>query len=165
MNNKFFKWINLSLIIGLTFFSFSCDEVGGDDDMGGTAVKDMAGDWYVKTFVGSTEVLGYQLISTYNTAANLSTEMWIDDHQNIWEFKVKSGVDYSAKTFSGSALQNDYYNITVNITNGKVLHGAATTTGGNTSDSITFEAEFSDDPGTIYRIAGYKRTGFAEDEH
>ena len=33
------------------------------------------------------------------------------------------------------------------------------------ADSISFNIEFSDDPGTIYRIEGFRRTGFLEDEH
>jgi hypothetical protein len=37
--------------------------------------------------------------------------------------------------------------------------------GGNKSDLISYKIEFSDDPGTIYEVNGYKRTGFAEDEH
>ncbi|WP_409187208.1 lipid-binding protein [Antarcticibacterium sp. 1MA-6-2] len=51
------------------------------------------------------------------------------------------------------------------MTNGKVLLDAATTSGGNITDSIHMNVEFSDDPGTVYTLAGYRRTGFLEDEH
>jgi hypothetical protein len=33
------------------------------------------------------------------------------------------------------------------------------------TDSIYFEAEFSDDPGEIYQLAGYRRTRWHEDDH
>jgi hypothetical protein len=33
------------------------------------------------------------------------------------------------------------------------------------TDSIYFEAEFSDDPGTTYQFTGYRRTGWPEDDH
>ena len=157
----------LSLFV-LGIFMFSCDRVGdGDvaDDQGGTSMQEMAGDWFVTTSVNGTEVLGYTRITTYNTSANNGAEFWIDDNDNIWEFKVKSPANLGGLTFSGNNLQNEKYDITVNITNGKIVKGGATTTGGNKSDAIEFDAEFSDDPGTIYRISGYKRTCFAEDEH
>ena len=32
------------------------------------------------------------------------------------------------------------------------------------SDKIYFEAEFSDDPGTIYQLVGYRYTGLAGDQ-
>ena len=33
------------------------------------------------------------------------------------------------------------------------------------TDSILFNVSFEDDvPGTVYRVSGYKRTGFLEDE-
>ena len=52
------------------------------------------------------------------------------------------------------------------ITNGKIIPGAATSTGGNVTDSIYFQINFSDDPDNlIYDVAGYRRTGFLEDEH
>lgn len=166
-----------SLVVLLTLSVFiSCDETG-DTDPGGTTVEQMAGDWYVQTLVDGNVVIDHQLISTYNTAAN-TQEMWIDDHFNIWWFKCKSPVNTGAMTFGGTNLASsvedddpstediiETYDITINITDGKILKDAATTSGGNRSDSIVFFAEFSDDPGTIYQLAGYRRTGFLEDEH
>lgn len=152
-------------MLALTMF-ISCDE-GGDLDIGGTATQDMAGDWYVEFLVDGQDIygLGYSLLSTYNTAANKNTEMWIDDHENTWAYKLKTSVDYANKTFSGTDLENQVYDITATINDGKILKDAATTSGGNVSDSIYFEIEFSDQPGTIYQVTGYKRTGFPEDEH
>lgn len=174
------KTFNLSKTKMILFFLtisgifYSCDE-GGELDPGATEVVDMAGDWYVQTQDESGAVLlDYTLISTYNTSANES-EMWVDDHSNIWIFKCKTPVNTSSLTFSGMDLESSIdddgdpatpnYEITVNISEGKILKDAATTAAGNVTDSIYFKAEFSDDPGTIYQIAGYKRTGFLEDEH
>jgi len=144
----------------------SCDEVG-DTDPGGTSTESMSGDWYVQTLVDGKVVVNYTLLSTYNTSANDGKEMWIDDHGKIWTFKVKSPVTLGSSSFAGSKLASsvDGYNITVNVTDGKVTKNDTKTTGGHTTDGISFKAEFSDDPGTIYEIKGYKRTGFKEDEH
>ena len=143
----------------------ACDEVG-DTDPGGTSVEALAGDWYVQTLVNGAVVSDYKLISTYNTASN-DANMFIDDHGNIWDFKVKTPVTTNSLSFAGSNLASsvDGYNINVNITEGKVTKNDTKTSGGNTTDGISFKAEFSDDPGTIYEIKGYKRTGFKEDEH
>lgn len=140
----------------------SCDE-GGDPDPGATSVVEMAGDWFVQLEGQGS----YYLISTYNTAADNGTEMWIDDNKNFWWFKAKTSVNTSALSFSGSDLAStvDGYDILVSISNGIISKGTATTSGGNISDSISFDIEFSDDPGTIYQLVGYKRTGFQEDEH
>ncbi|WMI66097.1 lipid-binding protein [Aestuariibaculum sp. YM273] len=160
------QYIAIPLLTLFLVTSFvSCDEVE-DPNPGGTAVEKMAGDWYVQTFVGENLALDYQLISTYNTAAN-TDEMWVDDHQHIWWFKSKTPVNISDMSFAGTDLESsvDGYDITVTITNGKVTQGDTETSGGNMTDGISFDIEFSDDPGTIYTIKGYKRTGFAEDEH
>lgn len=166
MKNKNIIKLFLFLFVGTLLVS--CDE-GGDPDPGATKVVDMAGDWYVQFLVDGEDIYGldYQLISTYNTAADDGTEMWIDDHENTWAFKVKSPVNTTDLTFTGTSLSSnvDGYEVDVTITNGIIVKGAATTSGGNTSDSISFDAEFSDDPGTIYQFRGYKRTGFLEDEH
>ncbi|MNQ17944.1 Lipid-binding putative hydrolase [compost metagenome] len=157
----------LVAILVLTSF-VACDEVG-DTDPGGTSTESMAGDWYVQTLVNGVVVHDYALISTYNTAANDGKEFWIDDHGNVWDFKVKSPVTVGTLSFAGSNLASsvDGYDVNVTITEGKVTKNDTKTSGGNTSDGISFKAVFSDDPdaGTVYEIKGYKRTGFKEDEH
>lgn len=151
----------------------SCD-TGGDPDPGATKVVDLAGDWYVMLLVDGEDIygLGYNLISTYNTASD-DQEMWVDDHE-LWPMKVATPVNVESLTFSGTDLANLYsyedsegetVSPVVDITNGKVLLNAATTSGGNTTDSIHMNLEFSDDPSTVYTLAGYRRTGFLEDEH
>lgn len=166
----------LAAVLVLTSFA-ACDEVG-DADPGGTSTKAMSGDWYVQMSVDGNVVVDYKVISTYNTAANDGKEMWIEDHGNLWNFKVKSPITLGSLSFAGNNLASsvvddvaatpdviETYDVNVNITEGKITKNGATSTGGHTVDGISFKAEFSDDPGTIYEIKGYKRTGFFEDEH
>ena len=174
MNTKIYKFILGSLLL-LAFTTFtSCDEVGDDGgDPGGTAVEAMAGDWYIQLLVDGEDVygLGYNLITTYNTSSN-TNEMFIDDHE-LWPAKVKCPVNINDLTFSGTDLENEYSYTSegvaiypsLTITNGIIVEDGATTSGGNTSHSITYDVVFSDDPNTTYTITGYKRTGFPEDEH
>ena len=124
----------------------------------------MAGDWFVQED-GEGD---YAHFSTYNTAANSLTEMWIDDLETFWPMKGKIAVDQANKTFSGTNIANAYQESTFTITEGKIIKGAAKAPGSRAvTDSIIFKVEFSDDdePGIIHTFSGYKRTGFREDEH
>jgi len=163
---KIFKYTLVVLFI--TALS-SCETEEGFDDytLEKSPVADVSGDWYVQTFVGENLALGYQRITISNTAANNGTEINLFDHKNIWWFNFKSPVNVNALTFSGDNLASDVegYQITVNVTNGVIVKKGTTTNSGNIADSISFDIEFSDDPGTIYHLEGFKRTGFLEDEH
>jgi len=59
--------------------------------------------------------------------------MWLDDLGNFWPFKIKVNLDYSSKLFTANDAANTaiykgaIYDITLKVTNGKVLKGAATT--------------------------------------
>lgn len=148
----------------------SCDATG-DLDPGGTAVQEMAGDWFVELLTddGSGNLvdmygIGYYKLSTFNTASDDGTELFLDDH-GLWPMKSIANVNLDSKTFSGDGLGNEYdESVTVNIMDGKILTDAATTTGGNKSDSIYFRVIYADDT-REFVIKGYKRTGFVEDEH
>lgn len=163
--NKNIKYILGTLLIMMFVTFTSCDEVE-DSDVGGTSVESMSGDWYVQ-LEGTGD---YYLISTYNTALNDGTDMWIDDHKNFWWFKAKTPVNVSNLTFGGNDLASsvpdgdDTYDITVSISNGLITKGV-TTPSGNPTDGITFDIVFSDGGSDVYQLVGYKRTGFAEDEH
>jgi len=92
--------------------------------------------------------------------------MWLDDQEHLWPFKFKIDVDPGAKTFAAANAPSSYSNITVKLNKGKIMDKV---TKGPVSlvvtDSIYFEAEFSDDPGTTYQFSGYKRTRWPEDDH
>lgn len=159
--------LNLLILLGLFVFGFTACDLGDDPAVGGTATEEVAGEWWTTFTIDGEDIygIGYQVITTSNTAANVPTEFLITDDGHTWDYKVKVPLNLDAKTFGGTGLENLAYDITVNVTNGKILPGAAISTGGNVTDSIYFEVEFSDDPGTIYEVAGYRRTGFLEDEH
>jgi len=162
------------IILMLAAAAFSFTSCNKDTEPGGTAVQDMAGEWWVTcTFESSPGVwkdagIGHVKFSTYNTSANKNTEMVLNDHGNIWPFTSIVGVDYAAKTFSAKTAvsTNDASHpaVTVIVADGKVLKGAAKTPSKASADSIVFYATFSDDATTVYKIAGFKRTGFPEDD-
>lgn len=166
------KYITLLMLAAA--FSFAACDVETDIEAGGTSVEKMAGLWTVtidmldaNDNVLAADIMGgHTQVSTYNTAANTSTEMWIDDAKNFWDFKLKVDVDYAARTFTtNGAKDNTSYDCTVTIDDGKVLEGAATTPSGAKADSIVFYVSFSDDedPGTKYKVSGYRYTGFSAD--
>ena len=156
----------VSLFLSLTLVS--CDE-GGDPSPGGTATEKFAGDWHIIALEpdGQTTAFGgdYNLFSTYNASSN-DENFWIDDHDSWMEIKTKvQATDFRNLTFSGQPNSPELYTGgTVTVTNGKILKASAQSFGGHVVDSIYFEAEFDWDPGTVYKFAGHKRTGFLEDE-
>lgn len=153
----------------------SCEK----DEIGNTATKALAGEWYVTVDAvdaGGTVLhedpygAGHTMLYTYNTAANVPTEMYLEDDGNFWEYKVRIKSDVNALTFSteGNAA-NEFYECNVTIESGKVLPGAATTPHGTPADSIIFYVTFSDDDKipALYsklKVAGYRYTGLASDE-
>jgi hypothetical protein len=146
--------------------ALSCDK-HEDLEVGKTALSEASSDWYVQFLVDGEDIygLGYTLITTANSADE--TSLWIDDHQHTWWFKVKCPIDIESLKFSAADLNSKVgdYEVDVTITNGTIIKEGTTSPGGSKVDSIYFEAEFSDDPGTIYQLTGHKRTGLAEDEH
>jgi len=163
---------NTLLVVLLLAALGSCRK---DPNPGGTAVQNLAGEWWVKIDNGAdpTGDFGpnYYNFSTYNTAANTADSMWVDDDNNaksFWDIKGKVTTNVPGRTFSGNNIANVDYASTFTITNGKVLPNAATAPGSHDkTDSIYFEIKFSDDPvpGTIHKVGGYKRTGFSQDDH
>jgi hypothetical protein len=158
------------LSVALLFFFAGCQK---DTEPGGTAVQNMAGDWWVtctyqKAGVWTDAGVGHVLFTTYNTTANKATEMWVNDNGSFWSFHSIVNVDYLAKTFSTkdsvSTNAASFPTEKVLITNGKILLNAAKTPSGVAADSIVFFAAFNDDSGPIvYKIAGFRRTGFPAD--
>jgi hypothetical protein len=157
------KKITLILITALLIFS-ACQKL---KDPGATAAVKVANEWWVTLdSVGIPDYygIGHLKIATYNTSANDNT-IWIDDYQNIWPFKIKTPVDYNTLTFSTTAAQSEYTNITVNVTDGKIFPKLGHSRSGNIVDSIHMGIEFSDDPGTMYELNGVERTRFVEDDY
>lgn len=160
-NNIIKTFIALFLLTSIV----SCDE-GGNPDAGGTTTKNFAGDWHIIVLEedGVTPASDYNLFSTYNASSN-DENFWIDDHDSYWELKTKvKATDFKNLKFSATNAEELYLGYNVNIMNGKILKNAAHSFGGHVVDSIYFELEYVDEPGTIYKFAGHRRTGFLEDE-
>lgn len=138
-----------------------------DADAGGTAAKAMAGEWWIQIKVDNDPIVAdYFKILTYNTSENIGTKMWMDDLQELWPFKIKMNADPLSKTFSADSSASEYSDIKVTLRNGKIIPGVSVGPFSKAvTDSIYVEAEFSDDPGTTYQLAGYRRTSFQEDDH
>lgn len=155
----------LAIFVTGAFLS-GCD-LGSEPTIEGTKLKAMCGEWWISILVDGEDIgAGFHLVTTSNTAANNETDLILDDHET-WPAKIITKVNLPAMTFDPAKdLANAYSDkIKVSVIEGKILKGAATTPGGNKTDSLYVKFEFSDDPGVQYEYAGYRRTGFREDEH
>ena len=158
------------LTITITFIVVFLSSCKKEAEVGGTAVQSLAGDWFVEDM---SDLGNFYHLTTYNTAANLATEMWLDDNGSGWTptgsaFKGKISADVSNLTFSATNATNTNtaYPITLTIKNGKIIKkGTKGPESKSPTDSIYFEVVFSSQPTTTYKMSGYKRTGFEEDEH
>jgi len=139
----------------------------------GTAAENIAGSWLCTIYYASgTEWVPYYTADymTYNTAANLPTEIWLDDSKNFWGTKCKVDADVNNFTFgaNGKEYIDQYFQANQKIFGGKVTKKGAIAPGSESQvDKIEFYIQFSDDEpsyGTLYYIVGYKYTGFPEDE-
>lgn len=158
-------------IIASCLFIAACEKT----PVGMTETVEAAGDWYVQAHLcdanGSVIEedcygLGDWHTLTYNTAANIPTEMYVGDLANFWDYTVKVKLDLNTMTFStNGAVQNESYDCQVTITNGKITPDGATTPSGMPADAIEYVISFDDDDeGTYYKIQGYRYTGFAMDD-
>jgi hypothetical protein len=147
-----------------------------DPEVGYTAVGKAGGEWWVTNKVETSPGvfediygLGYTPMLTYNTAENVPDQLWLDDQGSFWPYKFKASYDPSNMRITAvnapSIVQSQNQNFTVNVTEGKVLMGVGLSRTKVPTDSIYFQVEFSDDPGTIYHVSGHRRTGFLEDEY
>ena len=161
----------LAIFITGVFLS-GCD-LGTEPTIEGTKLQAMCGEWFVGVFIDGEDVGGggYYLVTTSNTAANNETDLIINDHEllvpDAAPLSVIAKVNLSAMTFDKA---DKLANLTsgeaaVSIIEGKIIKGAATTTGGNKADSIYVKFAFENDPATEWVYSGYRRTGFIEDEH
>lgn len=165
----------------------SCEK----DQPGGTTTRALAGEWYVivdgvdnegKVVYEDPFGAGRTMLYTYNTAADVPTEMYVDDQGSFWEYKVRVKSNIDALTFDTDGTvtseyltdpdpdeEDDEYYADVTIEGGRVIPKGTITPHGTPADSIVFYVRFSDD-GYIpddwdkMRVSGYRYTGLAEDE-
>jgi hypothetical protein len=158
---KFLNRISLFSFVILIALA-SCSK---QPDVEYTPTYKMSGEWFIKFYTGGHAVTDYHKIISYNTADPGATQIWVDD-LNFQPFKAKFDVDYSTLTFKPTANISNAANTgkTIKVLEGKVISGGGKSKTGVTVDSIFMRLEFSEEPGTIYEVAGHQRTGFFEDE-
>lgn len=171
------KKLYFAIVAAAALMFVSCEKA----PIGGTAVEKLSGQWYVSVQGINTDGsvlyededlfgLGKFVLITYNTAANDLDSIWIQDVDGAFrDFKVKAHCDINAGTFEIAGGPDQQHGISVDITNGKILRGAAKTPSGMPADSITMDILFGDDTyaGVYYdrlRITGHRYTGLAADE-
>lgn len=153
------------------------------DEIENTATVATAGQWYVtvdavdaqgKTVISDPFGLGRTLQLTYNSAANVPGEMFVDDLENFYNYKTRVSVDQNNLTFASavtSAVNNERGDkITVSISEGKILKGAGRQNNGSPADSIVYYVTFSDDKAPAengfvkYRVSGVRYSGLVEND-
>jgi hypothetical protein len=146
-------------------FSISCTKKL--EDPGATGTVSMSNEWWVTLSTGGTDLLGtHVLFATYNTSQNQPDSIWLDDLQNGYQFKCKVLADPKNLSFSVDSAQNEYNDIHVKISNGKIIpNGGISKTTGTVVDSIYMEAKFTDDPVNTYIISGVARSRWAQDDY
>lgn len=165
----------LILVAFLVIIMASCKTE--DIDPGKADNNDLSGEWFVEynhpVFGHDPFGVGYTRLLTSTTASQSATELIITDEENFWEYRVKAKMDVASKTFGSADTLANYIHddVRVLIRNGKIIEGAVTTAAGVVTDSIYFEVWFEDLEGSTgiesdtLIVAGYRRTGFLEDEH
>lgn len=171
-------------LLFLAFVAVSCEKY----EPGGTATQSISGDWWVKVEYYDAASNTWEVaipygvvIHTYNTAANVPTEIFIDDfyggeptEPTFWDIKGKVRANAENATFgSTDTIANLAYDSQFIIVDGQVLKGVGHSKTGITTDSIVFFIKFSDDQialdeygwGENYKVSGHRRTGFTEDEY
>ena len=153
---KKISYLFLSLALITTFIS--CDPEESVADVSDIKIEALTGGWVVD-ITRNGDFQSNISMDTYNTGANLSTEMWIDDQNNYYGLKTKVNLDLASKTFSSTNSDELYYGVTVTVSDGVITTGGATAPSGTVVDSISFSVVFSDDPDGVWGFSGYKKTG------
>ena len=145
-------------------------------------VYPLSGEWMVRFTDTSVtpSTSGLFVMSTYNTADNSSTQMWIRATTVLTSataaanvaypgrFTGKISCDVAAKTFSGTNAANTYYSTTplttFTITGGTVVKDGYDTATKGKSDKITFTITDTRKAGKTITVSGFRRTRWLEDE-
>jgi hypothetical protein len=158
----------------LLIFSISC-ETYKDYEIEYSPVYPLCGEWVVKftdTSVTPNVTSGLIVLSTFNTADNSVTQMWIRSTSTsssfMGRFDGKINCNVEGKSFSGENVANTYYTTapvpTFTVTQGIIIIDGYNTATGGKSDKITFTMTDTRKPGKVYTVSGFRRTRWLEDE-
>jgi hypothetical protein len=164
----------LTLLCFVLVFASGC-ETYKDYEIVYSPVYPLCGEWLVRftdTSVTPNVTSGLIVMSTFNTADNSTSQMWIRTTSTstsyLGRFDGKVDCSVAGKSFNGTNVQNTYYTSTpiptFTITEGTIaINGYDTATGGK-SDKITFTMTDTRKAGKVYKVAGFRRTRWLEDE-
>lgn len=162
---KKIKYLLMALILGV--FT-SCEK----EEVGMTSTVEFAGEWLVTVDMADASgnviaenILGTPVqILTYNTNADDGKEIYINDSKKFWDFIVRIPCECTTLSFgSTTPVPNESYACDVTVTNGKITFKGAVSPQNMPVDAIQFDIAFSDDEDDyIYKVHGYRRTGFNE---
>lgn len=158
------RFIQIFLISCLALAGLSsCETYKEDFDQDFSPIFPLCGEWRVNIYNSDTLVTRTSIYS-YDTADKSGTTMWLWINNSKFGTKCKLTCDPAARTFSGANVANALYTGTTNtVTGGTVVVNGATTPSNGKSDSIEF-TYFSSKSNLTYKISGYRRTGWPEDE-
>jgi hypothetical protein len=176
-NIKNTKMRTIKKIAILSFFlvlAAGC-ETYKDYEMEYSPIYPLCGEWIVKftdTSVTPNVTTGNIVLSTFNTADNSSTQMWIRTTSTsgtyMGRFDGKIECNVGGKSFSGTNATNTYYTTgtipTFTITDGLIVTDGYDTKSGGKSDKITFTMTDTRKAGKIYQAIGFRRTRWPVDE-
>lgn len=140
-----------------------------------TATVALAGQWYVTVDIADANgtvieedpyEMGRMMHLTFNTAANVPTEMFVSDNATFWDYQVRVNCDVNALTFqTADWAENLSYDCQVKIWNGKVVKNGGKQNNGSPADTIEYLIQFSDDEyAIVYKVSGIRYSGLVEND-
>lgn len=160
--NKF-KFILYIIAVSI---SFSACETYDDPEVEYSPVFPVSGEYWVYPYQNGAQINTRQLLRFYNTSANDKDSVWVRVSTSARPFGIlaKSACNVTDYTLSITNGKNIAFNPvrTFTILEGKVMLGAASVKpSGVKPDSVYLRYETN---GVEYVLAGYRRTGWPDDE-
>lgn len=164
----------ITIICFFLVFASGC-ETYKDYEIEYSPVYPLCGEWLVRfteTSVTPNVTSGLIVMSTFNTADNSTNRMWIRTTSTssayTGRFDGKIDCNVEGKSFNGENVQNTYYTTspvpTFTITEGIIIIDGYDTATGGKSDKITFTMTDTRKAGKVYKVTGFRRTRWLDDE-
>jgi hypothetical protein len=177
MKNRYIgKFLLFSFV---SLFLMGCETLD-DPEVEYSPVWPLAGEWWVTYNMNGQDFGGHKKLFTYNSAANIASEMivsgtfsnLIEGEPESLDYMVKVNSDPANKTFSASNVENlSGFDSNISIENGVVIVDGGESFSGVTTDSIYMEITFAD-PSVVglsaddrIVVSGIRRTGWLEDDY
>ncbi|MFO8086977.1 MAG: lipid-binding protein [Bacteroidales bacterium] len=177
------KILIFAIILGLAAL-FSCETMD-EPEMETTSTFPLNGEYWVTYSQGGTQIVGYNLLTLTNTAADDGKHILIKEpvlmvNEAGEMAPVVANANMDNLTFNVQGFEypyNDTSIVRLDISDGKFWEDKYTTAAGNKTDSIYMNVTFNelavDTNGNVidtaysgtFEISGYKRTGWPDDDH